>query len=89
MLQYSLKCNRMEIVMDLEKLNIQNRNIAVLGETKSPVISCYINNESGFRGYRDSFDERIKEIRKALPADQRLDFEHALAKTEVFLLYPS
>jgi hypothetical protein len=71
--------------MDHEKLSIHFRNLAVLGETDSPVISCYINNEAGRSGYRDVIDARVREIRKALSADQRLDFEHALAKIEAFL----
>ena len=66
--------------MDLEKLSMHFRNLAVLGETDSPVISCYINNEAGRAGYRDVIDARIREIRKALSSDQRLDFEQALGE---------
>lgn len=71
--------------MDFERLNMHIRNIAMLGETNSPFISCYINNETSRSGYRDAIDGRIKEIRKSLSPDQRLDFEQALAKIEVFL----
>lgn len=71
--------------MDLERLGMQIRNIAALPETRSPVISCYINNEASRSGYRDVLDGRIREIRKALAPDERLDFEQALAKIEAFL----
>ena len=71
--------------MDLEKLSMHFRNLAVLSETVSPVISCYVNNEAGRVGYRNVIDARIREIRKALPSDQRLDFEQALGKIEAFL----
>ncbi|MFH1812517.1 MAG: hypothetical protein ABIJ09_27540 [Pseudomonadota bacterium] len=71
--------------MDLDKLSLHFRNLAALGEEDSPVISCYINNEAGRAGYRDATDARIREIRKALPADQRLDFEQALGRIETFL----
>lgn len=77
--------------MDHEKLNMHIRSIAVLGETNSPVISCYINNESGLPGYRDVIYGRIKEIRKSLSPDQRLDFEEAQARIERYLacdIYP-
>lgn len=71
--------------MELEELNMHFRNLAGLGETKSPVISCYINSEAGRVGYRDVIDRRIREIRKALPPNQRLDFEEALGRIEAFL----
>ena len=71
--------------MDLQNLNTHFRNLAVLSETDSHVISCYINNETGPSGYRNSIDRRIREIRKVLSSDQRLDFEQALARIEAFL----
>ena len=71
--------------MDLEKLSAHFRNLVALDETDNPVISCYINNEGGRVGYRDAMDARIREIRKALPSDQRLDFEQALGRIEAFL----
>ena len=71
--------------MDLEKLNMHIRNLAVLGETDNPMISCYINNEAGRVSYRDAIDARIREIRKALSSDQRLGFEQALGRIETFL----
>jgi len=71
--------------MDLRSLNTHFRTLAVLGETESPVISCYINNEAGRAGYRDAIDTRIRDLRKALAPDQRLDFEQALGSIEVFL----
>lgn len=71
--------------MDLEKLSMYFRNLASLGETTSPVVSSYINNETGRSGYRHVIDARIREIRKALSSDQRLEFEQALGKIEAFL----
>jgi len=71
--------------MDFERLGMHIRNIAVLAETYSPVVSCYVNNEAGLAGYRGVIDGRIKDIRKALPLGERLHFEQALAKIEAFL----
>jgi len=71
--------------MDLEELNLHVRNLVTLSETDSTLISCYANLETGYASYRDAFDARIKEIRKALPSDQRHDFEQALGQVEVFL----
>ena len=71
--------------MDLGKLNMHFKNLAALDETDSPVVSCYINNETGRAGFRDAIDGRIKEIRKVLPSEQRLAFEQALARIEEFL----
>jgi len=71
--------------MDLEKLNLHVRSLITLSETDSPLISCYANLEAGRASYRDAFDARIKEIRSALPSDQRHDFETALGRVEAFL----
>jgi peptide subunit release factor 1 (eRF1) len=71
--------------MDLERLGNHIRRIAALPETSSPVISCYVNTEARRSDYRDVLDARLREIRKALAIGERLDFEQALAKIEVFL----
>jgi protein required for attachment to host cells len=71
--------------MDLEKLNLHVRNLITLSETDSPLISCYSSLEAGRASYRDALDARIKEIRGALPTDQRHDFEQALGRVEAFL----
>ena len=71
--------------MDQVNLDIHFKNLAVLNEADSPVISCYINNEAGRAGYRDTLDARIREIRKSLPQDQRAAFEEALGRIEMFL----
>lgn len=71
--------------MDLDKLNMHIRNLAVLDEADNPVLSCYVNNEAGRASYRDAMDARIREARKALSAERRLDFEQALGKIEAFL----
>jgi hypothetical protein len=81
-----MKNSRKERVMDFERLGMHLRNIAALAETTSPVVSCYVNNEAGLAGYRGVLDERIRDIRKALTLGERLDFEHALAKIEAFLV---
>ncbi len=74
-----------EVMMDLENLNILIRKISTLSETDAVVISCYVNLEAGRASYRNAFDFRIREIRKALPSDQHHDFEEALGRIEVFL----
>jgi len=71
--------------VDLEKLSMHFRNLAVLSETESSMISCYINNEAGRASYRDDIDARIREIREVLSSNQRLDFEQALGRIEAFL----
>ncbi len=71
--------------MDFEILENHFRNLAALDVTDSPVISCYINNEAGRASYRNAIDERVREIRKALPPDQRRSFEQGFGRIEVFL----
>ncbi len=71
--------------MDLENLNMLIRKISTLNETDAIIISCYVNLEAGRMSYRDALDTRIRGIRKALPSDQRHDFEEALGQIEVFL----
>ncbi|MCP4678958.1 MAG: hypothetical protein GY854_26405 [Deltaproteobacteria bacterium] len=71
--------------MDLENLNILIRKISTLNETDAVVVSCYLNLEAGRASYRSALDARVREIRRALPSNQRHDFEEALGRIEVFL----
>jgi hypothetical protein len=54
--------------------------LATLEETGDPVISCYLNLETGFAAARRSLDERVRLLKKTLPAPQRELFEEALSR---------
>jgi len=57
-----------------------------LNETGDPLVSCYLNLESGRASYRDELDVRVQVIRRALPEQARRGFEEALGRIEAFLV---
>ncbi len=54
--------------------------LAALEETCDPVISCYLNLETGPGAARQALDERGRLLRKSIPALQRERFEEALSR---------
>lgn len=72
--------------MDYDKLKEDFRDLALLNESKEPLLTCYLNNDSNERDYREGLDLRIQEIRRTLPENQRLSFEESLAKIEAYLV---
>ena len=71
--------------MEMKNLRKHIRALVTLGETEAPVISCYLNLESGVSGYRKALDERIGLLRKSLDRDTRRYFEEALSRIETFI----
>lgn len=70
--------------MELSELNEHILALARLEETRSPIISCYLNGVSGF-GFTAIFEERIEVLRRTIAEEVRFDFEQALGKIEDYL----
>ncbi len=71
--------------MELKNLQKHIYALATLEETASPVISCYLNLETGVARYRSILDERVCVMRKSLVEEARQDFEQALGQIEDFI----
>jgi len=71
--------------MELKKLQENIRALAVLDENESPVISCYLNVESGRSEYAKVLEDRARLLRRSLTGDARRDFEKALDRVEMFM----
>ena len=74
--------------MDLKNLQQHVRTLALLEETTSPVISCYLNLENGMAPCRDAFPERAGILRKNLDWHARPAFEEAVVAIETFISAP-
>jgi hypothetical protein len=72
--------------MDLKFLQQHIRNLAIVKETDSHVVSCYLNLGRGVAGYRNALNERVGMLRKNLTGKSLADFEDALARIEEYLL---
>jgi hypothetical protein len=68
--------------MDIQTLQKHVLTLATIEETGAPVVSCYLNLEKGAAAPWRILDERVRLLRKALPAPQRDSFEHALLDIE-------
>jgi hypothetical protein len=71
--------------MDLKDLKQHIRSLIALEETPSPVISCYLNLESGEAGFRHYLNAKTRGLRKVLSAEERQDFEAAHAVIETYV----
>jgi len=71
--------------MELKTLQKHVRTLVTTEETEAPVISCYMNLESGISGYREALDERIRLLQASLKGDIRRCFEEALKSIETFI----
>ena len=56
--------------------------LATLEESDAPVISCYLNLETGLAPARQVLDERVRLLRKTLPSPRRDLFERALLRID-------
>ena len=72
-------------MIELRQLQIHLHNLATIEETDSPVVSCYLNLESGLPPSRRAFDERISLLRKSLTGPARQDFEESITPIEAFV----
>jgi hypothetical protein len=71
--------------MDLAKVQMYVRNLAILEETNSPVISCYLNLEAGQSKWRHHLNGRVRLLRKSLTSEIRGDFDEAWSQIEDYL----
>ncbi|MEO8660933.1 MAG: host attachment protein [Bryobacteraceae bacterium] len=72
--------------MNIQTLQKHVLALATIRETADPMVSCYLNLEAGLADARRVLDERVRLLRKALPASQRQCFEQALRRIEERLL---
>ena len=71
--------------MKIQSLQEHVLTLATLEESDEPVISCYLNLETGVGPARRVLDQRVRLLRKSLPAAQRGAFEQALDRIEIYL----
>ena len=71
--------------MELRELEEHIRTLAIVEETDSPTISCYLDLRNRVPGYRDELSSRLQLLRKTLPARSVADFEDAASRIEAGL----
>jgi rubrerythrin len=71
--------------MELSELDRHILELATLKETRSPVISCYLDLCTTDGGYRTVFDDRVQVLRRTIEENLRCDFEQALCRIQEFL----
>jgi hypothetical protein len=71
--------------VELNELDQHILVLARLEETRSPVISCYLNLHGPDPGFRTIFDDRVQLLRRSIQEEVRRDFEQALCKIQEFL----
>jgi len=65
--------------MDRKRIQQHIRSLVRLDETSAPVISCYLNLDSGIASCRDAFQERAGLLRKNLDWHERRVYDEAFA----------
>ena len=68
--------------MDIQTLQKHVLTLATIEETDAPMVSCYLNLETGLAAARRILDERVRLLRKTLPAPQRDSFDQALLRID-------
>ena len=68
--------------MDIQTLQKHVLTLATIEETDAPMVSCYLNLETGLAAARRILDERVRLLRKTLPALQRDSFDQALLRID-------
>jgi hypothetical protein len=66
------------IQVDIQALQRHVLTLATLEETDAPVVSCYLNLETGMSHVTRVLDERVRLLRKTISGPQRQSFEEAL-----------
>ena len=69
--------------MDLKKLKQHIRTLATVEETSSPMISCYLNLETGEN--QAAFESRVRLLQKSLTGKELLDFQAAANQIREYL----
>ena len=70
--------------MELNELDQHILTLATLEETRSPVISCYLDLSTIYPGYKTVFDDRVQVLQRTVQEEVRHDFEQALYKIQEF-----
>ena len=71
--------------MELKELQAHIRTLVSLNEADAPVLSCYLNLDTGNADFRQALGERVRVLRRTLPRSERASFEQALARVDAFL----
>lgn len=74
--------------MDVKTLQQHLVTLATLNETSAPVVSCYLNLESGPAGYRSVLDARVDLLRRSLSEPRRSQVAAAMQPIETWLRAP-
>ena len=74
--------------MELRELQHHIRRLALLEETASPVISCYLNLETNLMDARQTLESQLRKVRKGLPAHLQSEFDEAFGQIETYLANP-
>ena len=69
----------------LDELKQNITLLASVEESDVPFISCYLNLEGGQTSWRDTFNNRVKILRRILNGSELSDFEEALGEIEAYL----
>ena len=69
--------------MELKKLKQHIRTLATVEETTSPMISCYLNLETGEN--QAAFESRVRLLQKSLTGNELLDFQAAANQIREYL----
>lgn len=71
--------------MEVRELQNHIRALATLEETAAPLISCYLDVDSGPGVYGTVLNERVQLLKKSLAGQARADFEEAASRIEEFV----
>jgi hypothetical protein len=74
-----------ETTVNLQALQQQLRTLATLNESEAPVISCYVNLESGTQQFRAAFEERLRLLKKSLSVLEWNTFSEAIRRIDDYL----
>ena len=70
------------VQVNIQTLQKHVLTLATLEETDAPVVSCYLNLETGLIAAKRVVDERVRLLRKTLALPQREPFEQALRRID-------
>jgi hypothetical protein len=71
--------------MELKELQRHILTLATLPQTGDPVISCYLNRETGQPNGRHMLEERVQLLRGSLLPKWRWEFEEGLNRIDAYL----
>ena len=71
--------------MELRELQHHIRRLAMLEETSSPIVSCYINLETNLVDVRHTVESQMRKISKGLPVNLQPEFDEVFENIEKYL----